>query len=100
MFQMNTWTPDARYSWGAYPLGPISNSVGAQDFLWDRGQRAGSNYPLDAQEASHGSLGALLDNDFHRGLPLVPQACLPLKGGCFTPPLSQCRASIKQPSSP
>lgn len=96
---MEQWAPDARYSWGAFPLGPVANSVAAQDFLWERGQRSGSNYPLDGAPAtdSPGSLGGLLDGDFHRGLPLVPQACLPLKGGCFAPPLSRCRASIKQP---
>jgi hypothetical protein len=92
---MEPWVPDARYSWGAFPLGPVANSVGAQDFLWERGQRSGSNYPLD--EPGAGSLGGALDRDFHRGLPLVPQACLPLQGGCFAPPLSRCRSSIKQP---
>lgn len=85
---MTTWTANEQYSWGAYPLGPVSNSVWEQDFLWDRGQRTLSNFSLTSTPPA-------IEEEFHKPLPLVPAACLPLRGGCFVPPLSQCRSTIQ-----
>lgn len=82
---MDNWLPSARYSWGAFPLGPVANSVGDQNFLWERGDRAPSNFdfmhPRESMQASS----------------VVPTQCLPLKGGCMVPPLAACRQDLKSP---
>ena len=81
---MDNWLPSAQHTWGAFPLGPVANSVGEQNFLWERGDRAQSNFDLmDPRESC--------------SLPVVPVECLPLKGGCMVPPLATCRKDIKSP---
>jgi len=81
---MDNWTPSARYSWGALPLGPVANSPLDQNFLWERGIRAESN--VDFVEPNEA-----------KTLPVVPAGCLPLRGGCLVPPLAVCRKDLKSP---
>ena len=96
---METWAADARYTWGAFPLGPVSNSLEEQDFLWDRAVRSPSNFDLDVAAAppatsrSSGppSLSSRLDREVHAPSTIVPAACQPLRGGCLVPPLATCR---------
>lgn len=81
---MDNWVPSAQYTWGAYPLGPVSNSVKDQNFLWERGDRTLSNFDL-------------ADPTQSRPPPVVPAECMPLRGGCMVPPLAVCRQDLKSP---
>ena len=81
---MDNWLPSAQYTWGAFPLGPVANSVSDQNFLWERGNLALSNFDL-------------MDPREPQSLPVVPAECLPLQGGCMVPPLAVCRQNLKSP---
>ena len=99
LFQMDAWVPSGRYSWGAYPLGPVANNVLDQGFLWESGNRAPANYSLMefAQKTGVNRPLSSFSQEFQQSLPVVPQGCMPLKGGCMVPPLAECRSDLKAP---
>jgi len=97
---MDTWVPSGRYTWGAFPLGPVANNVTDQDFLWESGNRAPANYSLMNLAPMSGGVDSPLSSlsqEFRQTLPVVPQGCMPLKGGCMVPPLAECRSSLRNP---
>jgi len=97
---MDPWLPSSRFSWGAYPTGPVANNLADQSFLWDRGNRAASNYSLIDMATPGGFqevLAGPIRREFQTALPVVPPQCTPLKGGCMVPPLAECRSSLKTP---
>jgi hypothetical protein len=49
-------------------------------------QKTGVNQPLSS-----------FSQEFQKSLPVVPQGCTPLKGGCMVPPLAECRSDLKAP---
>jgi hypothetical protein len=86
---MQDWRPDARYSWGGYPLGPVVGGVpGAladRQFLWNSGQRAElteealpNNPPIFV-----GGPGQRLQ---------LPADCSFRDKECHVPPLQTCRS--------
>lgn len=78
------WAPDRKYSWGAFPLGPISNNVADQNFLWERGMRAPSNLDLNYD----------LSTPFARAGMQMPDECAFRLPGCQAPPLATCRTGL------
>jgi len=96
---MEYWPTSSRYSFKEYPLGPVASNQSDQGFLWLGGDRAPSNFSfIDASEKDPAKdpLG-LVAQEFRQALPVVPAGCMPLKGGCMSPPLSLCRSGIKYP---
>jgi len=84
---MQDWRPDARYSWGSYPLGPV---VGAQagaladrQFLWNAGQRV---------EMTEEPLPSPVFVDAAGQHLQIPAGCTFRDGGCHVPPLQRCRS--------
>jgi hypothetical protein len=98
-FQMDAWVPAGRYTWGAYPVGPVANNIADQGFLWGSGQRMQSNYDLMDTTRTAGIDVPLTSfaQEFRQTLPVVPQGCMPLKGGCKVPPLAECRSDLRNP---
>ena len=96
---MDTWVPSGQYSWGAFPLGPVANNLADQGFLWESGNRAPANYSLIDNTRTTGVDRPLsgFSQEFQQILPVVPQGCMPLKGGCMVPPLAECRSDLKNP---
>ena len=93
---MQAWVPTTRYSWGSYPIGPVSNDVASQNFLWQIGQRTESNYELPLSKLAAGGLRVqeleFLDRPGTGAE--VPAGCRlgPLDGdSCLSPPLAFCR---------
>jgi len=78
------WTQSSKYAWDAYPLGPISNNVQDQNFLWDRGMRSASNLDLNYD----------LSKPFDKAGMQMPDECAFRLPGCMVPPLAICRSGM------
>ena len=78
------WQPSPKYSWNAYPLGPISNNVMDQNFLWERGMRTPSNLDLNFDPVKN----------FDKANMQMPTECAFQMPGCQVPPLAFCRTGL------
>lgn len=81
------WQDSAKYSWNAFPLGPVSNTQQDQTFLWERGLRSLSNLDLnfDGQPP------------FEKQHMQMPNECAFELPGCQVPPLAHCRQGAPTP---
>lgn len=93
---MDPWLPSKQYSWGAFPVGPVANNVADQNFLW-QSNPAPSNYALQSfsqQDVAPRPLASVAVSAMQPPFTVVPAKCLPLQGGCLTPPLAKCRSQL------